>query len=55
MSILANTFDNKKILTYVRIFCWSERRGSNPQPQAWEACAIPLGHFRITLKYITKK
>lgn len=28
------------------IFMWSERRGSNPQPSAWEADAIPLGHSR---------
>ena len=26
---------------------WSGRRGSNPQPSAWEADAIPLGHSRI--------
>lgn len=28
-------------------FSWSERRDSNPQPSAWEADAIPLGHSRI--------
>ena len=28
------------------VFSWSGRRGSNPRPQPWQGCAIPLSHSR---------
>src|SRR5487761_872554 len=31
---------------------WSGRRGSNPQPTAWEAATLPLSYSRSRLKLI---
>ncbi len=28
---------------------WSGRRGSNPRPQPWQGCALPLSYSRILL------
>ena len=33
---------------------WSGRRGSNPQPSAWEADAPPLRHSRPREQYSTR-
>ena len=29
---------------------WSGKRGSNPRPSAWEADALPLSYFRMSLE-----
>src|SRR5262245_65314959 len=34
--------------------CWSGRRGSNPQPLAWEANALPLSYSRSDLLDLSK-
>ena len=41
---------------------WSGRRGSNPRPQAWEACALPtelhphfLSHARLDIWFLSRK
>src|SRR5262249_41086808 len=34
--------------------CWSGRRGSNPQPLAWEANALPLSYSRSDLFDLSK-
>jgi hypothetical protein len=31
---------------------WSGRRGSNPQPTAWEAATLPLSYSRFDCNYI---
>ena len=28
---------------------WSGRRDSNPRPQPWQGCALPLSYFRTTI------
>src|SRR6185369_17452912 len=30
----------------IKDLCWSGRRGSNPQPTAWEAATLPLSYSR---------
>src|SRR6185312_12939194 len=34
-------------LGYAAILFWSGRRGSNPRPQPWQGCILPLNYFRI--------
>ena len=31
---------------------WSGRRGSNPRPQPWQGCALPLSYSRMCSKYM---
>ena len=48
---------HRRILSPVRLpippprhdlsFKWSGRRGSNPRPQPWQGCILPLNYFRI--------
>ena len=33
------------------IFKWSGRRDSNPRPSPWQGDALPLSHFRKTIKF----
>ena len=30
---------------------WSGKRDSNPRPQPWQGCALPLSYFRITQQW----
>jgi hypothetical protein len=34
------------VLSYETYKSWSGRRGSNPQPTAWEAATLPLSYSR---------
>ena len=36
-------------LGYAANILWSERRDSNPRPQPWQGCILPLNYFRIWL------
>src|SRR5215469_15374251 len=29
------------------LICWSGRRDSNPRPQPWQGCALPLSYARV--------
>ena len=31
-------------------FIWSGKRGSNPRPQPWQGCALPLSYSRIKIR-----
>ena len=33
-------------------FQQSARRDSNPRPQPWQGCALPLSYFRLLVYYI---
>ena len=33
---------------------WSGRRGSNPQPTAWEAATLPLSYSRSKIRAVTQ-
>jgi hypothetical protein len=34
---------------------WSGRRGSNPQPTAWEAATLPLSYSRPFLDFLLRR
>ena len=58
---ILDSMDSKANVAIFRIFSrgilgctvnfWSGRRGSNPQPTAWEAATLPLSYSRFEWNY----
>lgn len=46
---IQKTYYKNEIALWILVFksIWSGRRGSNPRPQPWQGCALPLSYSRV--------